>query len=147
MKEGQFLGYLQCKLKKLLTFHRKKSNSWPMMSFIHNRSEITTWMGYNVKTKQKHKFPSNMFKINIFFLFSSCRSLDQHKDTGVEHQLIKIAIFIATHLKKRIQQFILPKGVFLPCFWQESYLPRLHGCSGKVMPDCWTYKRGFFFIT
>ena len=42
-----------------------------MMSFIHNRSEITTSMGYNVRTKQKHKFPSNMFKINIFFDFQA----------------------------------------------------------------------------
>ena len=42
-----------------------------MMSFIRNGSEITTWMGYNVRTKQRHKFPSNMFKINIFFDFKA----------------------------------------------------------------------------
>ena len=41
------------KLKKLLRFHRKKSNNWPMVSFTHNGSEITTWMRYNFKTKSK----------------------------------------------------------------------------------------------
>ena len=25
--------------------HRKKSNNWPIVRFIHNGSEITTWMG------------------------------------------------------------------------------------------------------
>ena len=33
-------------LKKLLNLHRKKSNNWPMVSFIHNGSEKTTWIGY-----------------------------------------------------------------------------------------------------
>ena len=30
------------KLKKLQKFHRKKSNNWPMVSFIRDGSEITT---------------------------------------------------------------------------------------------------------
>ena len=30
---------------------KKKSNNWPMVSFIHNESEITTWMGHSFKTK------------------------------------------------------------------------------------------------
>ena len=30
---------------------KKKSNNWPMVSFIHNGSEITTWMGHSFKTK------------------------------------------------------------------------------------------------
>ena len=38
-------------LKKLQKLHRKKSIQWPMLSFIYNESEITTWMGYNLKTK------------------------------------------------------------------------------------------------
>ena len=27
------------------------SNNWPMVSFIHNGSEITTWMGHSFKIK------------------------------------------------------------------------------------------------
>ena len=29
----------------------KKSNNWPMVSFIHNGSGITTWMAHSFKTK------------------------------------------------------------------------------------------------
>ena len=38
-------------LKKLQKLHRKRNNNWPMVSFIHNGSEITTWMGYSFKTE------------------------------------------------------------------------------------------------
>ena len=31
--------------KKAAEVAQKKSNNWPMVSFIHNGSEITTWMG------------------------------------------------------------------------------------------------------
>ena len=41
-----------------------------MVSFIHNGSEITTWIGYNFKN-QKRKIQSNIFKINIFFEFQA----------------------------------------------------------------------------
>ena len=37
--------------KKLLKLHRKKSNKRPMVSFIHNGSKITTWMGHSFKIK------------------------------------------------------------------------------------------------
>ena len=37
--------------KKLLKLRRKKSNNTHMVSFIHNGSEITTWMGHSFKTK------------------------------------------------------------------------------------------------
>ena len=37
--------------KKLLKLHRKKSNSRPMMSFVHNGSKIKAWIGHNFKTK------------------------------------------------------------------------------------------------
>ena len=30
---------------------QKKSNNWPVVSFIHNGSEIITWMGHKFKTK------------------------------------------------------------------------------------------------
>ena len=31
--------------KKLHKLHRKRSNNWTMMGFIHSGNEITTWMG------------------------------------------------------------------------------------------------------
>ena len=37
--------------KKAAEAAQKKSNNWPMVSFIHNGSEITTWMGQSIKTK------------------------------------------------------------------------------------------------
>ena len=30
---------------------QKKEQYWPLVSFIHNGSEITTWMGHRFKTK------------------------------------------------------------------------------------------------
>ena len=30
---------------------QKKSNNWPMVIFIHNGSEVITWVGHNFKTK------------------------------------------------------------------------------------------------
>ena len=110
-------------LKKLLKLHRKKCNNWPTVCFISNRSEIANnlddhWMGHNFRTK-KHKIQdqSNIFKITTSFLFliSICKSLDQHKDTGVVRQLTETAVFIATPMKKHIQQFILPKQECLFC--------------------------------
>ena len=38
--------------KKAAEAAQKKSNNWPMVSFIHNGSEITTWMGQSIKTKR-----------------------------------------------------------------------------------------------
>ena len=38
--------------KKAAEVAQKKSNNWPMVSFIHNGSEITTWMGQSIKTKR-----------------------------------------------------------------------------------------------
>ena len=39
-----------------------------MVSFIHNGSEITTWVGYSFKTKKKEKNPKQHLQDkNIFF--------------------------------------------------------------------------------
>ena len=48
---GYTTGIPPKKLKKLLKLHRNKSNNWPMVSFIHNGSEITAWMRHSFKTK------------------------------------------------------------------------------------------------
>ena len=50
VKKGWLLEHL---LKKLQKLHRKKNNNCAMVNFIHNGSEITTWMGYSFKTKSK----------------------------------------------------------------------------------------------
>ena len=39
-------------LKSCWSCTEKKSNNRPMVSFIHNRSKIITWMGYNFKNKR-----------------------------------------------------------------------------------------------
>ena len=51
MFSGQFyekwVSVLERNIKLLLEtvkLHSKKRNNWPMVSFIHNGSEITTWM-------------------------------------------------------------------------------------------------------
>ena len=44
---------------------QKKSNKWPMVSFIHNGGEITTWMGHSFKTKKI--IQNNVFKIQRLF--------------------------------------------------------------------------------
>ena len=70
VKKGWFLGHLQRKLKKLLKFYRRKSNNWSMVRFIHNESEITTWMGYNFKTKSKStKSRATILRKTFFFYF------------------------------------------------------------------------------
>ena len=51
MKKGWLQRHFRRKLKKLPKMHRKKSNNWPMFSFIHNGSGIKTWMGYSFKAK------------------------------------------------------------------------------------------------
>ena len=37
--------------KKAAEAAQKKNNNWPMVNFIHNGSEIITWMGYSFKIK------------------------------------------------------------------------------------------------
>ena len=72
-----------------------------MVSFIHDGSEITTWMGHSFKTKStksKAKFLSVIatsflnFKLQIIKL----------EENGVVCQLTKTAIFTATPMKKHI---------------------------------------------
>ena len=86
-----------------------------MVSFSHNGSEITAWMGYSFQTKStKSKAKQH--------LTSSCKSLDWHKDTGIVRQLTKTTIFIATPMKKHIQQFILLKGVFVNLLTEKLWV-------------------------
>ena len=57
-------------LKKLLKLHGKKSNKWTMASFVHNGSEITTWMQCSFKTKSaKSKVIFSRFEPTYFWTF------------------------------------------------------------------------------
>ena len=40
--------------KKAAEVAQKWSHNWPMVSFIHNGSEITTWTGHSFKTKAQN---------------------------------------------------------------------------------------------
>ena len=71
MKKGWFLGHLRLKLKKLLMFRRKNINYWSMVSFVHNGSDITTWMGYNFKTKSKSTKSQALFLRKTSFEFQA----------------------------------------------------------------------------
>ena len=82
-----------------------------MVSFIHSGSEITTWAEYSSKPKAQN--PKQHFKDkNIFFLISSFRSSDQHKDTGVVSQVTKTAIFIAVPMKKTFSSSVQARFLF-----------------------------------
>ena len=89
------------------------------------KGEITGpgWVLYTIEMRQQlgqgiALKPKTQIDKKIFFESQAANnqitgSLD-HKDTGVVRQLNKTAIFIAVPMKKKhIQQFILPKCVFL----------------------------------
>ena len=104
-------GIPPTQLKKLLKLHRKKSNNWPIVSFIHNGSEITIWMGHSFKTKSptsRATFLPWHFKDNFFFEFHliSTSTLELYANSLKQ-------LFLQLHLRKKNQQFILPKGIFL----------------------------------
>ena len=40
--------------RKTAEIVQKKSNNWPMVSFIYNGSEVTTWMGHSFKRKTQN---------------------------------------------------------------------------------------------
>ena len=57
------------------------------------------------------------------------------------HQLHEAAIFIATPLKKHIEQLILPKVLSI-------FKRKVLGLNAKIFSACWRHKRGFhLFLT
>ena len=91
-------------LKKLQKLYRKRSNNYPMVSFIHSGSEITTWMEYNFKTKST--------KSKATFLRS--QAVDhQIKTRTLELYANSLYIFIAACLKKTYLAVHFTKGCFL----------------------------------
>ena len=105
--------------RKPRKLHRKKSNNQPIVSFIHNGSEIiTTMMEHSFKIKSI-KSRVTCLRQQHLFLISSCRSLDQHNDTGVVRQLTKTAIFIATPMKKHLAVHFTKGCFFVNCLTQK----------------------------
>ena len=51
--------------KKVAKVAQKKRNNWYMLSLIHNGSEITTWMGYSLKTKSKKSRATFFFECQV----------------------------------------------------------------------------------
>ena len=47
-----------------------QSNDWPMVSFICNGSEITTWMGYSCKTKSTRSRATTFTITPSFLIFN-----------------------------------------------------------------------------
>ena len=68
--------------------------------YIHNGSEITTWMGHSFSTK--NKIQTNIFKIKTSILNFKLQIIIWHKDTGAVRQVTKTAIFIAAPMKVHI---------------------------------------------
>ena len=70
VKKGWLLTYYDTFViaKKAADVAQKKENSWTIVSFIHNGSEITIWMGYSFKTKAQNPKQSNIFKKRTSFL-------------------------------------------------------------------------------
>ena len=60
--------------KRLMTdllgprLHRKRSNNWTMVRFIHNGGDKTICMGYSFKTTSTKSNRSNIFKKRTSFL-------------------------------------------------------------------------------
>ena len=67
------VGYLfartpRAQQKRQQKLHRKRSNNWTMVSFIHSESEIITWMSYSFKTKTtKSNAKQQFLEQDIFF--------------------------------------------------------------------------------
>ena len=103
-------------LKQLQKLHIKQRNNWPMLSFNHIWSDITTWMGYSFKTKiQKHKIKSNILKIRTSFFESqladswiSSRTLESCANSPKQ-------LFLYLHLWKNIFSSSFSQSVFFFC--------------------------------
>ena len=101
-------------LKKLLKLHRKKINKWTMVSFVHNGSEIKIWMQYSFNTKSvKSEATFSRFEPTYFWNFKLQIVRLAQGHWICMPTIFKIAAFTAAPMKKHIQLFILPRGVFL----------------------------------
>ena len=118
-------------LSKLQKLHRKvRSKNWPMVSFIHNGSETTTWMEYSFKQNQKDKTQSNIFKIKTYFLNlklqiirlaqGHCNCTPTHSNRYFQSNTFEKVYYIISLLFFSILHFT--KRMILSICWQKSGL-------------------------
>ena len=104
-------------LKNQLNLHRKKSNNWSIVSFIPNRSEITTWMdAQNPKQRFQDK--------NIFFVLN------------FKLQIIRLAqghwSCMPIHWNSCFRSYAYEKNIFGCSFYQTVF----------VLSICWQKSTG-----
>ena len=128
--------------KKAAELHRKKSNNWPIVSFIYNGSEITTWMGHSFKTKSptsRATFLPCHFKDNFFFEFHliSTSTLELYANSLKQ-------LFLQLHLRKKKLAVHFTKGYFFVNLLTEKFYWQCHESKYILF---WIYKSGFYFIS
>ena len=120
-KQWKMVGYRDTSdvAENLLKLHRKKSNNWPMVSFIHNGSEITIWVGHSFKTKST-KSRATFLKITTSFF-------------NFKLQIIRLA---QRHWKKHLW-----KNIFSGSFCQRVFF--CHFVDRKVL---WFYCQSIIYL-
>ena len=124
-----------------MKFHRKKDNNWTMVSFAHNRSEITTWMRYNLKTKStKSQATSLRKKICLNYKLQIIRLAQGHWSCKLTHQN---SYFYSQTFEKIYLAVNFTKG----CFFCQFVDRKVMGLMAKYyLLACWRYKRGLYFF-
>ena len=105
--------------KKAAEVSQKKRNNSPMVSFIHNGSETTTWMGHK---NQKHKIHRNIFKITTSFLnfkLQIIRLAQSHWSCTPTHWN---SYFYNCTYEKTYLAVQFTKGCFLSICWQKHFM-------------------------
>ena len=112
------VGYYHWRIekKKLQKLHRKRSNNWPVTSFIKSEREIRIYSVSSGNKLDKVQLASLCFKTHIIkpkakFLRTSFLKLQINRLVQ-GHSLTEIAIFIATHMKKRKKKNILSSSFY-----------------------------------
>ena len=114
-----------------------------MVIFIHNGSEITTWMVYNFKTKRKStksqaKFLRKTSLLN--FKLQIIRLAQRNWSSNPTH---KISYFYSYNNEKIYLAVHFTKG----CFFCKFVCRKLMGLvQNYLLPACWRYKQDFYFL-
>ena len=129
--------------KKLQTLRRKRSNNWPMVSFIHNRREKTTWIGYSFKIKSTKSEAKQIFLRK------------EHLFLNLKQQTIRLAqghwICTSTYYNSYFCSCTYEKSIFSSSFYQRVFFlsfcwQKSCGFNAKVLLACWRFKPGFYFF-
>ena len=66
-----------------------------MVGFIHNGSEITTWLGHSFKTKHTKSRPT-FLRYNVFFKFQAADNSISTKKLELQANTLKLTFFSCT---------------------------------------------------